>query len=276
MAVRFAIIRLDGDADGHEPVHIVVELAIGADHIGPERPMRVGGIEAARHFALGEIAAEAEIRFLPAQGDRSAGRQPVAPFVIGAGGNGGRAARLLARKTVIGIVDGQAGDVAGHPGIHPMRTGLPLGDVDLIADVEDGARARLDGIFRQQRNLAGRDDQAVHVVGHDLLPGGGQVLTVREQTCLIRAGRKGIRRVRIGRAEQGETAVVVYFPPPVEHTGYVVVRQIVLIDGVVDEFEPEGFLPLWKSSLIASRTELRSAGTKLMPCPVRSAHNCWL
>ncbi len=115
-AAGLAVVVLQGDADRHNTIHIVVQRAIGCDHAGPPRPFEIAAVHAARDLILLEFSAKIEAGRLRSRGDGgteqiTGGRLVVEP-------DGARQRRAgIARKAGRGIIDFQAGNIPVDPDI---------------------------------------------------------------------------------------------------------------------------------------------------------------
>ncbi len=199
-AVGGAVVGLDRDADRNGAVHVIVLAAGAADDIGPVGAVEIGGIDAGREGVLGEIAGGAEGLLGGADRERRAHEPAVRELEVEAGGGGDRVTRIAGEVLV--VVHLEERKIAGHPGA--VAAGGPiLRERDLVEDGVDGLGAGLHRHLGEERDLARRDDEAVIVVGLDLLARRGHVLIVGEQAGVLRIGRDEMRgRRRIGRAQQ--------------------------------------------------------------------------
>ena len=184
---RAAGVGLLGDADRHDPVHVVIQVAIGADRLAPPVAGRPGAIQAAGDLGLPEIAAEAEALRGLAPGEGGADDHVARNRVVDAGGDGCRHAGIV-REAGRARIDRQRSGGAGDPDVEGIRLALALRDRDLIEDEIDDGGAGLDRCFREKGNLHRRDQQAVFVVGENLLARGAQMLVVCEQVGLVGIG----------------------------------------------------------------------------------------
>src|SRR5262249_33596451 len=107
------------------------------------------------------------------------------------GGDCDRRSGIIGEERI--VLHLEPGYVARHPAVGAIWPTLGFRDRNLISDRRDDSGTHLQRHLGEEGYHARRDEKAVVVVGQHLLPGGGEVLVVGVEACLLRVGSAQVR-----------------------------------------------------------------------------------
>ena len=170
-------------SERHLALDVILKQVVGQHGAAPGRAVQVGDIKARGFIDLLEVAAGGESLYLAVHGHRRAYDQPAWQLIIHADGAAQRGAGIVGEAWCAG--DFRVEDAGAEPEISASRPAMLLGSFDLALDRGRAGPSALNGVFRQQGNLARRDEQAVFVVRLDGLARRGQMVAIDEQKGLL-------------------------------------------------------------------------------------------